>query len=93
MEGAKIKPPPPPPPPPGARAALFVTDIGECHRFSILHTWLYQITDNTVAADRRLFFPAFVQIKVFKKSKKISNDQELIQSDPISCPQNQKGNN
>ena len=25
--------------------------------------------------------------------KKISNDQELIQSDPISCPQNQKGNN
>ena len=28
-----------------------------------------------------------------KKSKKISNDQELIQSDPISCPQNQTGNN
>ena len=28
-----------------------------------------------------------------KESKKISNDQELIQSDPISCPQNQKGNN
>ena len=27
------------------------------------------------------------------KSKMISNDQELIQSDPISCPQNQKGNN
>ena len=26
------------------------------------------------------------------KIKKISNDQELIQSDPISCPQNQKGN-
>ena len=26
-------------------------------------------------------------------SKKISNDQELIQSDPISCPQNQKENN
>ena len=24
--------------------------------------------------------------------KKISNDQELIQSDPTSCPQNQKGN-
>ena len=28
-----------------------------------------------------------------KPSKKISNDQELIQSDPTSCPQNQKGNN
>ena len=27
------------------------------------------------------------------KSKKISNDQELIQSDPTSCPQTQKGNN
>ena len=26
-------------------------------------------------------------------SKKISNDQELIQSDPTSCPQNQKRNN
>ena len=28
-----------------------------------------------------------------QKSKKISNDQELIKSDPTSCPQNQKGNN
>ena len=27
------------------------------------------------------------------KSKKISNDQELIQSDPTSCPKYQKGNN
>ena len=27
------------------------------------------------------------------KSKKTNNDQELIQSDPISCPKNQKGNN
>ena len=26
-------------------------------------------------------------------SKKISNDQELIQSDPTPRPQNQKGNN
>ena len=30
---------------------------------------------------------------LIRHSKKISNDQELIQSDPISCPQNQKGNN
>ena len=29
----------------------------------------------------------------FSQSKKIRNDQELMQSDPISCPQNQKGNN
>ena len=34
----------------------------------------------------------FVVVTI-KKSKKISNDQELIQSDPTSCPQNQKGNN
>ena len=27
-----------------------------------------------------------------KKFKKINSDQELIQSDPTSCPQNQKGN-
>ena len=32
-------------------------------------------------------------VKPIKQSKKISNDQELIQSDPISSPQNQKGNN
>ena len=31
--------------------------------------------------------------QLYGQSKKISNDQELIQSDPISCPQNQKGNN
>ena len=28
-----------------------------------------------------------------QQSKKISNDQELIQSDPTSCPINQEGNN
>ena len=35
-----------------------------------------------------------IGIRIYNsQSKKISNDQELIQSDPISCPQNQKGNN
>ena len=34
-----------------------------------------------------------VVIRALYQSKKISNDQELIQSDPTSCPQNQKGNN
>ena len=29
---------------------------------------------------------------MYLKSKKISNDQELTQSHPISCPQNKKGN-
>ena len=27
---------------------------------------------------------------LWKQSKEISNDQELIQSDPTSCPQNQR---
>ena len=30
---------------------------------------------------------------ILQESTKISNDQEPIQSDPTSCPQNQKGNN
>ena len=38
-------------------------------------------------------FELFKKVLLVRKSKKISNDQELIQSDPISCPQNQKGNN
>ena len=33
------------------------------------------------------------KVRFLVRSKKIGNDQELIQSDPISCPQNQKGNN
>ena len=30
------------------------------------------------------------QVFNYLESKKISNDQKLIQSNPISCPQNQK---
>ena len=33
------------------------------------------------------------QKKKHVESKQIGNDQELIQSDPISCPQKQKGKN
>ena len=35
----------------------------------------------------------YLSLPLDKQSNKISNDQELIQSDPTSCPQNQKGNN
>ena len=41
--------------------------------------------------DFSLLYEGFEKYTV--KSKKISNDQELIHSDPISGPQNQKGNN
>ena len=34
-----------------------------------------------------------VNVDSVMQSKKISNDQELIQSDPTSCPKNQKENN
>ena len=32
-----------------------------------------------------------IPVSKYWRSKKISNDQELTQSDPTSCPQNQKG--
>ena len=47
------------------------------------------IIDNDLS---HMFWDDFYKSYVYQ-SKKISNDQELIQSDPISCPQNQKGNN
>ena len=34
-----------------------------------------------------------LHLPIIYRSNKISNDQELIQSDPISSPQNQTGNN
>ena len=39
-----------------------------------------------------LFHDRWIPLPI-KLNKKISNDQEPIQSDPTSCPQNQKGNN
>ena len=38
-------------------------------------------------------FKAISKSKTLIKSKKISNDEELIQSDPTFCTQKQKGNN
>ena len=40
---------------------------------------------------RNLIIPSYLRLR--EKSKKISNDQELIQSDRMSWPQNQKGHN
>ena len=47
----------------------------------------------TVCVDLSMQKIRMTTVKFYKQSKKISNDQELIQSDPTSCPQNQKGNN
>ena len=48
---------------------------------------------NWVSAHWLNSFKASPEEKSMMESKKISNDQELIQSDPTSCPQNPKGNN
>ena len=56
-----------------------------------------KVNDNIISNDQDIanaLNDFFVNIpSKLKESKKISNDQELIQSDPTSCPQNQKGNN
>ena len=57
---------------------------------------LYQFIDSETNHKRH-----FIKIPFINKgnefidlpSKKISNDQKLIQSDPTYCPINQKGNN
>ena len=52
-------------------------------------------TFGTITVRKGIEVPHFRSTLTTKdlKSKRISNDQELIQSDPTSCPQNQKGNN
>ena len=55
-------------------------------------------TSERIAATTRLYHTVMLLndadgIANSVESKTISNDQELIQSDPISCPQNQTGNN
>ena len=67
---------------PRVRQHSFV-EIG--HRIistAIISLALIQVVSNTT-----------VEKMCTMESKKVSNDQELIQSDPISCPENQKGNN
>ena len=57
------------------------------------YIWLTYIWSNTkfgrkFVENTSKFVQNFIMVK-----KKISNDQELIQSDPTHRPQNQKGNN
>ena len=42
---------------------------------------------------RILGFPGLLPFAKLHNANICNNDQELIQSDPIYCPQNQKGNN
>ena len=52
-----------------------------------------QFTQKTRASVCKTLCPQHLLAPKYGQSKKISNDQELIQSDHTSCPQNQKGNN
>ena len=54
--------------------------------------WLFGV-DRKLCPSRSLFGITDAEQSPLGQSKKMSNDQELIQSDPTSCPQNQKGNN
>ena len=75
-----------------------VVHIYLCHHIynvCLLHDFVATGDPNAVCIALCIVF-CFVQANSVTTSlqcKKISNDQELIQSDPISCPQNQKGNN
>ena len=58
----------------------------------------YMIATGTILSQHTLTVDdEIIHISVNKhpglESKKITNDQELIQSDPTSSPRNQKGNN
>ena len=55
--------------------------------------WLKAIKDKTKPDKMNIHTREDADMLKPFESKKISNDQEMIQSDPISCPQNQKGNN
>ena len=76
------------------RKYIFVTNIG--YNINILRQSaclvFNPITVNNFASPLKCT-PVGRASDSMMESKKISNDQELIQSDPISCPQNQKGNN
>ena len=57
---------------------------------SVLGPLLFLIYDNDLPLEIK---KAIIDRFADDTSNKISNDQELIQSDPTSCSQNDKGNN
>ena len=78
--------PPPPSPRPNRHTVLQATK----NVMNMVHVRYYS---GVYGCERGSMFGACNSYHQNQQSKKISNDQELIQSDPISCPQNQKGNN
>ena len=68
---------------------MIFVKISECYQISLKN--LPYLKDFMACLYRLVL--KYNSIRRIKKNKKISNDQELIQSHPISCPQNQKGNN
>ena len=64
------------------------------HRYTVWSlSFIICFLDSVIYIDAIPKLSRLLLAPVAKQSKKISNDQELIQSDPTSCPQNQTGNN
>ena len=70
-----------------------------CHSVCIIWTHYSRVEPHS--SNFSVITTNFLGVQIFRKftvmphllgSKEISNDQELIQSDSTSCPQNQKGN-
>ena len=73
-------------------------DIGDRPEifFGLNIFWRRKQTYNMILCTQQRLRLLHILISVWvatPQSKQINNDQELTQSDPISCPKNQKGNN
>ena len=70
-------------------SSLMLASVAEQAGLSL--TWSETSEDTFSHDEAHNLFICYMTSRL--RSKKISNNQELIQSDPISCPQNQNGNN
>ena len=76
------------------RSFRFCIDFRELNSRTVRDAYnLLRVNDTIDTLISTKYFSKLDLRSGYWQSKKISNDQELIQSDPISRPQNQKGNN
>ena len=66
--------------------------IEDEYHFLLICPYYKDIRDQYLPA-KYILNPNLHKFNILMSSEKISNDQELIQLDPTSCPQNQTGNN
>ena len=70
---------------------LSTEDAADCDKLKDALLKNFDMTERGFRKKFRYSRPERSETFIQFSSKKISNDQELIQSDPTSCPQNQKG--